>query len=41
MSTKIIILDFDGTLGDTTDVIIRTTQAAIKELGLPSRTDAE
>lgn len=38
---KAIILDFDGTLGDTTDVIIRTIQATIKELGLPSRTDAE
>ena len=38
---KIIILDFDGTLGNTTSVIVRTTQAAIKELGLPSRTDEE
>lgn len=38
---KIAILDFDGTLGDTTAVIIRTTQAAIKELGLPERTDRE
>jgi phosphoglycolate phosphatase len=39
--TKIIILDFDGTLGDTTGVIVTTMQATIKELGLPSRTDAE
>ena len=38
---KIIILDFDGTLGDTTALIVKTTQAAIKELGLPERTDAE
>jgi phosphoglycolate phosphatase len=38
---KIIMLDFDGTLGDTTGVIIRTTQATIKELGLPSRTDEQ
>lgn len=38
---KIIILDFDGTLGDTTDLIVKTTQATIKELGLPERTDAE
>ena len=38
---KIIMLDFDGTLGDTTGVIIRTTQATIKELGLPSRTDQQ
>ena len=41
MNTKIVILDFDGTLGDTTAVITRTTQATIKELGLPSRTDEE
>lgn len=38
---KLIILDFDGTLGDTAAVIIRTMQATIKELGLPSRTDKE
>lgn len=38
---KIAILDFDGTLGNTTDVIIRTTQATIQELGLPARTDEE
>lgn len=39
--TKIIILDFDGTLGDTTGVIVRTTQATIAELGLPPRTDEQ
>ena len=39
--TKIIILDFDGTLADTASVIVQTTQATIRELGLPSRTDAE
>ena len=38
---KIAILDFDGTLGDTTDLIVRTTQAAIKELGLPERSDEQ
>ena len=38
---RIVILDFDGTLGDTTAVIVRTMQATIKELGLPSRTDNE
>lgn len=38
---KIIILDFDGTLGDTASVIIQTMQATIKELGLPERTDAQ
>lgn len=40
-TTKAIILDFDGTLGDTTEVITRTMQATIKELGLPCRTDSE
>ncbi len=38
---KIIILDFDGTLADTAAVIVRTMQATIKELGLPSRTEKE
>lgn len=38
---KIVILDFDGTLGDTAAVIIRTMQATIKELKLPSRTDEQ
>ena len=40
-SMKAIILDFDGTLGDTTEVITKTMQQTIKELGLPCRTDAE
>ena len=38
---KIAILDFDGTLGDTTALIVRTTQAAIRELGLPERSDEQ
>lgn len=38
---KLAILDFDGTLGDTTALIVRTTQAAIRELGLPARSDGE
>lgn len=38
---KIAILDFDGTLGDTTALIVKTTQAAIKELGLPERSDGQ
>lgn len=38
---KMVILDFDGTLADTAAVIIRTTQATISELGLPSRTDEQ
>ena len=41
MSTKIVILDFDGTLADTTGVILNAMQATIKELGLPARTDEE
>ncbi len=38
---RIVILDFDGTLADTAAVIIRTMQAAVLELGLPSRTDEQ
>lgn len=38
---KLAILDFDGTLGDTTALIVRTTKAAIRELGLPQRSDEE
>lgn len=36
-----IIFDFDGTLADTSPVIISTMKATIKELGLPEKTDAE
>lgn len=39
--TTNIILDFDGTLGDTASVIIQTMQATIKELNLPARSDEE
>lgn len=38
---RLIILDFDGTLGDTQSLIVRTMQQTIKELQLPERTDAE
>lgn len=41
MTTKLIIFDFDGTLGDTRRNIVTTMQMVIKELQLPSRTDAE
>lgn len=41
MSIKNIIFDFDGTLVDTAPLIVSTMKAAIAELGLPSRTDAE
>lgn len=38
---KLIILDFDGTLGDTRGVIVQTLQDTVRALGLPERTDAE
>lgn len=38
---KAVILDFDGTLGDTRSLIVRTMQQTISELGLPPRTDDE
>ena len=38
---KLVILDFDGTLGDTASVIIETMHATIREMGLPERTDTE
>ncbi len=40
-NSRIIILDFDGTLADTASVIIQTMQATIRELGLPARTDEQ
>lgn len=39
MSTKLIIFDFDGTLGDTRRNIVTTMQMTIAELGLPKRSD--
>ena len=41
MSIKLMIFDFDGTLGDTRRNIVTTMQMAIKEMQLPSRTEAE
>lgn len=38
---KSIIFDFDGTLGDTANVIVNTMQATIRELDLPFRTDRQ
>jgi len=32
---KLIIFDFDGTISDTTELIVNTMQATLKELGLP------
>ena len=41
MTTKLIIFDFDGTLGDTRRNIVTTMQMTISEMHLPSRTEAE
>ena len=41
MSIKLIIFDFDGTLGDTRRNIVTTMQMTIKEMQLPERTEAE
>ncbi len=38
---KLIIFDFDGTLGDTRHIIVTTMQMTIAEMGLPARTDDE
>lgn len=35
------IFDFDGTLMDTSAVILSTIKATVKEMGLPERTDAQ
>ena len=40
MKTQLIIFDFDGTLGDTRHMIVRTMQMTIAELGLPKRSEA-
>ena len=37
----ILILDFDGTIGDTQSLIVKTLQQTISRLRLPKRTDAE
>lgn len=36
-----IILDFDGTIGDTRSLIVRTFQQTLQHLGLPHYTDAQ
>lgn len=38
---KLVILDFDGTLGDSNNLITDTMQAVISQLGLEPRTKAE
>ena len=41
MNIKLIIFDFDGTLGDTRRNIVTTMQMTIAEMQLPSRSDDE
>lgn len=41
MDIRLVILDFDGTVGDTNELITGTMLAAIAELGLESRTHEE
>lgn len=38
---KLVVLDFDGTLADTLQVILNTMQATLRVLDLPPRSDAE
>lgn len=39
--TRLVILDFDGTLADTQPIIIASIQATLRELHLPERSVAE
>lgn len=39
--TRLVILDFDGTLADTQPIIIASIQHTLREMHLPERTDAE
>lgn len=41
MEKRLIIFDFDGTLGDTRNIIVTTMQATIEALQLPRRSDEE
>ena len=41
MNTRLIVFDFDGTLGDTQQIIVTTLHMTIAEMRLPERTDAE
>ncbi len=40
MSTRLIIFDFDGTLGDTRRNIVTTMQMTVREMQLPWRSEA-
>ena len=39
--TRLVILDFDGTLADTQPIIIASIQHTLRELHLPPKTEAE
>ena len=41
MAIKNIIFDFDGTLADTSALIVATIQTTIQQLGLPEKTEPE
>ena len=41
VATRLIILDFDGTIADTQPLIVDSMQSTIRELHLPARSDAE
>lgn len=41
MPTRLVILDFDGTLADTQPLIVRSIQLTLAELHLPYRTPAQ
>ena len=36
-----VILDFDGTIGDTCGLIVRTMQQTLDAVGLPMQSDAQ
>ena len=38
---RLLILDFDGTIGDTNSIITDTMQATLSEIGLPARSRLE
>lgn len=41
MNTRLVILDFDGTLADTRPLIVSSIQRALAEMGLPAKSEAE
>lgn len=40
-ATRLVILDFDGTLADTQPIIVASLQQTLTEMHLPGRTEAE